>query len=205
MGKSKYNMRIGNGQQFGASRSQPPIARLTLALRAVPVSAGVIGDGLLTARGALVQMAAHGCGTALLDGNQNLNVQPGEPCRGSIQESMAGGAHDRGQLQEWPLHLLAARLLFRTRDRLECERVKRTGGGVQVPLRQMQIPAGRVQVSMTEQKLNGAQIRSGFQQVGSEAMPQGMGWTRLSSPARWAACCTALKMLLESMGTSRLG
>jgi hypothetical protein len=28
---------------------------------------------------------------------------------------------------------------------------------------------------MTEQKLNGAQIRSGFQQVGSEAVPQGVG------------------------------
>ncbi len=39
MGKREDDMRVGHRQQFGASRGQPAVARLALALRAVPVTA----------------------------------------------------------------------------------------------------------------------------------------------------------------------
>ena len=49
VGKRKHDVSIGHGEQFGASRRQPAVARLALALRAVPVPARVIGDGSMAA------------------------------------------------------------------------------------------------------------------------------------------------------------
>ena len=49
MRKREYHMSVGSGQQFGPSRFEPAVARLALALRAVPVAAGVIGDGAMAA------------------------------------------------------------------------------------------------------------------------------------------------------------
>ena len=60
----------------------------------------------MAAAGALVRMPAHCGGAASLDGNKHLQVQPGEPCGGPIQESVACCAYQIGQLQEWPRHLL---------------------------------------------------------------------------------------------------
>ena len=60
----------------------------------------------MAAAGALVDMPAHCGGAASLDGNKHLQVQPGEPCGGPIQESVACCAYKISQLQEWPCHLL---------------------------------------------------------------------------------------------------
>ncbi len=49
MGKREYDMSVGRRKQFGAPRRQPAVARLALALRAVPVPAGVIRDGSMAA------------------------------------------------------------------------------------------------------------------------------------------------------------
>ena len=66
-------------------------------------------------------MATHRGGAASLDGKQYLPVQPGEPGGRPIQESVARCAHEIGQLQEWPLHLLTAVTVFRIRPRREQE------------------------------------------------------------------------------------
>jgi hypothetical protein len=43
----------------------------------------------MAAARALVHMPTHCGGAASLDGNKHLQVQPGEPSRGPIQESVA--------------------------------------------------------------------------------------------------------------------
>jgi hypothetical protein len=45
---------------------------------------------------------------------------------------------------------------------------------LQVPLRQMEVPGGGLQVHMTEQDLNRTQVCSRLQQVGRPAMAQGV-------------------------------
>ena len=43
------DMKIGDGQQFGAAICKPLEARQTLALRAMPIAAGIVGDADLAA------------------------------------------------------------------------------------------------------------------------------------------------------------
>src|SRR5215472_3008405 len=102
--KCEHHMSIGNREQFRASRRQPAVARLALALRAVPVPARVIRDGLMAAGRALVEMTAHRDGTASLDGDEHFEVQPGKPSRRMIDQSVTRCGYDVGQLQERPLH-----------------------------------------------------------------------------------------------------
>ena len=52
----------------------------------------------MAAAAALIQMATHRGGAATPDGSQDLKMQPGEPRGGPLQESVAGGGYDIGQL-----------------------------------------------------------------------------------------------------------
>ena len=172
MGEGEDDMSIGCGKQFRASRGQPTIASVVLTLWAVPVAAGIIGDGTMTAAGALVQMATHRGGATSHDGKQYLPVQPGEPGRRLIQESVARCGYEIRQLQQWPVHLFIAVAVFRIRLRGERERVEGTCRGIEMPLRKVQVPAGGLQIGMAEQELNGVQVCTGFEQMGSEAVPE---------------------------------
>ena len=98
-------------------------------------------------------------------------MQPGEPSRGLIHESMAGDGYDIGQLQKWPLHLFLAATVFRVRGRREGERIERAGSRFEMALRQVQVTAGRIQIGVAQQELNRAQICARFQQVSGEAVP----------------------------------
>jgi len=68
VGERKHDMSVGRREQFGSPRGQPAVAGLALALRAVPVPAGVIRDGSIAAGRTLVHVAAHRGGAAPLDG-----------------------------------------------------------------------------------------------------------------------------------------
>ena len=134
MGQREYNMSVGRREQFGASRREPAVARLALAFRAVPVATRVVGDGAITAAGALVCMAAHRGGAASLDGDQDSKMQPGEPRGRPVHEMVAHRGYDIGQLQERPLHSLLAASAFRVRGCRKRQRIERAGGGFQMPL-----------------------------------------------------------------------
>ena len=54
----------------------------------------------------------------------------------------------------------------------ERERIERTGGCAQMPLRQVQVDGGDLEVSMAEQGLDRAQVCAGFEKVCREAMSQ---------------------------------
>ena len=134
VGQRKHDMSVRRGEQLGATRGQPAVARLALAPRTVPVAARVIRDGAMTAAGALVQMAAHRGGAAPLDGYEYFQMQPGEPGGSPVHESAAGGGYDIGQLQQWPFHSLLAGIALGLRGRREGERIKGTGGSFEMPL-----------------------------------------------------------------------
>jgi len=56
----------------------------------------------------------------------------------------------------------------------DCDLIERVDRCVKLLLRQMKINRGVFQVRMTQQKLNRAEIRPGFQQVRGISMPQGV-------------------------------
>ena len=88
----------------------------------------------MAAAGALVRMPAHCGGAASFDGNKHLQMQPGEPGRRPIQESVACCAYKIGQLQQWPRHLLT-RFVQQVLGRREHERVEKTCDGFEMPFR----------------------------------------------------------------------
>ena len=55
---------------------------------------------------------------------------------------------------------LKVRLMFWTLDQRQV--LQRIGNCMQVPLRQMQVLGGGLQVAVTEQNLDGAQVGAGF-------------------------------------------
>ncbi len=56
--QSEYDVEVWNFEEFLLSRGEPALASLCLTLRTVPVSAGIIRDGLMTALGALIDVTA---------------------------------------------------------------------------------------------------------------------------------------------------
>jgi PAS domain S-box-containing protein len=79
MWEREDDMSVGRQQQLGAARFEPAVARLALALRAVPISACVKRDGPMAAAGTLIQMTSHGGGPASFDCREHFQVRPGEP------------------------------------------------------------------------------------------------------------------------------
>jgi hypothetical protein len=57
-------------------------------------------------------------------------------------------------------------------------------------------------LAMAEEHLDGAQIRTGFQQMCRETMPQGVRNRRFVMPGRFAACRHAAHGTQDVMGTS---
>src|SRR5690348_4797758 len=102
----------------------------------------------MAAARALIQMATHRGGAAPLDGYEHFEVQPGEPRGRPVHESVSGSGYDISQLQEWPLHSLLAGTVYRVRGCRKGERIERAEGSVEMPLRQVQVTAGRLQISV---------------------------------------------------------
>jgi hypothetical protein len=65
MGKGKYHMEVGNGQQFGCSFFKPSLSGDVLTFWAVPVTAGMIPDALSAALIAARKVAATRGGAAV--------------------------------------------------------------------------------------------------------------------------------------------
>src|ERR1700757_3347764 len=67
-------MVIGHGQQFGLAVGQPLLGSRGLALRAMPVAAGIIGDAEVGARLTAFDMPAQGHRSAALDRRHDLEL-----------------------------------------------------------------------------------------------------------------------------------
>ena len=68
---------VADGQQFQLSLGQPPIACTGLTFRAVPVAAGVIGDGQMSAAHARIAMTTERSGAAASDRIKHFALRPG--------------------------------------------------------------------------------------------------------------------------------
>ena len=68
------NMEIGHGQQFGLAVGEPLLGSRGLALRAVPVAAGVVGDAGLATILAAFDMTAQRRRSAALDRRHDLQL-----------------------------------------------------------------------------------------------------------------------------------
>ncbi len=107
MRQSKDEVEVGHGQQLGRARSQPSVASVPLTLGAVPVAAGVIGDGLVSAAGATVAMSAERRRAATHDRVHHLAVLRGKMRSMPSEEAAARYAKDVGHLKGGPAHRFA--------------------------------------------------------------------------------------------------
>src|ERR1700689_3979245 len=119
-------------------------------------------------------MSAERGGAAVQDRPQHLQMQPGKPLLTALEEALSGCADHIGHLQRWPAHL---RLCW---GRRQSERVQRTRGGAEISRRKMKVDGGLLQIAMPQQNLDGAQVRTRFQEMGGEAVPQSV---RMNLPA----------------------
>src|ERR1017187_7300237 len=71
------------------------------------IAAGVVGDGLMPALGALVAMAAESGGAATRNGVQHFDMRPVQPASASFHEAGTAGANHVSHLNGWLVHFLA--------------------------------------------------------------------------------------------------
>src|ERR1035438_9799028 len=103
-------MDVAGWEKFSLTCCDPAFPGSSLTLRAVPVPAGVVGDGgAMSAAGALVGMTAEGGGTTPRNGQQHFDVLPADPLAVSFDESSSRGADEIGHLQGRPARLLLQR------------------------------------------------------------------------------------------------
>src|SRR5277367_6962290 len=95
---------VADGQQLPVSLRQPLVARTGLALRAVPVAAGVIRDGLMSAAHARIAMTTERSGTAASDRIEHLALRPGQRSAIPLPEAVTTDANDVGHLEGRPAH-----------------------------------------------------------------------------------------------------
>ena len=174
MGQSEYDVEVAHRQHFGLPLGDPAVAGRRLALGTMAIAAGVIGDGLMPALGALVAMAAEGGGAATRNGVQHFDMRPVQPAPALFDEAGAAGANNVSHLDGWPVHLLARFTLPRTVAEDETG-ISSSGlaTALQVLAGQMQIDGRVPDVGVTEQLLDGGEIGAGFQQVGGDSCGAG--------------------------------
>src|SRR5215207_2755673 len=105
-------MIVRHRQQVGFARSQPVLCCGTLALRAVPIATGVVGNRRIGAVLAARDMAAEGCRAAVLDCRHHLELFEADmagmsfaPCRTmaaeDIRDLQCRTRHASGALGRW--------------------------------------------------------------------------------------------------------
>src|SRR5439155_2766356 len=78
--QSENDMDVGRGEKFATTCLDPAFAGADLALRAMAITAAVIGDGgTMSATGALLDVAAESAGATARDREQDLDMGPADP------------------------------------------------------------------------------------------------------------------------------
>ena len=103
-GQREDHVEVRHRQQVGLAGRQPVLRRRALALRAVAVAAGVVGDALLAAAGAALDMAAERGGAAGLDRRHHLQLAEAEVSGLGPAPGGAVAAEDVGDLERRAAH-----------------------------------------------------------------------------------------------------
>jgi hypothetical protein len=116
-------------------------------------------------------MPAQGGGTAALDGRQHFQMLAGDPAPTRFDELLSRHPDEIGHLQRRPTHLfISRRLVFLHRGR-QRQGVQGTGGGAEMAVGKVQVNRGLFQIVVTKKHLDGAQVRTRFEQMRGKAMP----------------------------------
>ena len=62
----------------------------------------------MAALAAAIQMSTERCRTAVLDGEEDAEMQPRQPGSVLFEEAVAMRANDIGHLERWPIHFLCS-------------------------------------------------------------------------------------------------
>jgi hypothetical protein len=98
-------MEVARGQKFLLTRGDPAFPSARLALGAMAITAGVVGDGAMAAASALIDVTAQSGGTTARDSQQHFNVLPTNPVTVSFDEGFSRSTDQIGHLERWPAHL----------------------------------------------------------------------------------------------------
>jgi hypothetical protein len=105
MRQSKDDMEVGHGEQVLLTPRELAMARLGLTLRAVPVAARIIRDGLEITSRAGIQMASERSCSASGDGPQHAQLLVAQPGTVLFSKAVTLDAKDVGHLHGRPTHL----------------------------------------------------------------------------------------------------
>lgn len=97
-------MEVGDAEQFLFSRGEPALTRLGLALGTVSVSAGVIGDGLMTAAWTSIHVTAERRGAARAKRPEHSPLLVAQPGSVSFDEAITLRADDIRHLHARAAH-----------------------------------------------------------------------------------------------------
>src|SRR6266566_5125184 len=97
--KRENHMDVTRGEKLLATRCEPAVASSCLALWTVPIAAGVVGDGAMSAAGAFIEMSAERGGATPRNGQEHFNVLPGDPLTASFDECVSRSADQIGHLE----------------------------------------------------------------------------------------------------------
>ena len=104
--KREDHMDVARWEKLLATCCEPAIASSCLTLRAVPISARVVGDGAMSAASALIEMSAERGGATPRNRQEHFDVLPADPLTASFDEGVSRSADQIGHLEGWPVHLL---------------------------------------------------------------------------------------------------
>jgi len=106
LGNGEHHVAVGYGQQLLGLLGQPAVASCRLALRTVPIAAGVESDQPMSTGIALLQPTAQGGGAAGTEVMKSFPLGSRDGVPPAAQEALSVLAKDLGDFQPRFLHLL---------------------------------------------------------------------------------------------------
>ncbi len=170
MGQRKHQMKVRHRQKLGAPGSEPAFLGERLALRAVPVAAGVVVVAKPPARIAALEVAAERLGAAVLNRAHRPVLHRNKAVRRQIRRPKA--CEDLGQFYLYPCRIRTGRMrahgALAVRWIGSLQQIERCVAARQVLLREMEVTRRGTEAPMSEQPLDGVHIGAGFEQMGGK-------------------------------------
>jgi hypothetical protein len=99
VGQCEDNMDVTRWEKLLAPRCEPAIASSCLTLRAVPISARVVGDSAMSTASAFIEMAAERSGATPCNRQQHFDMFPTDPLAVSLGKGSSSSADEIGNLE----------------------------------------------------------------------------------------------------------
>ena len=181
----EHDVEVADRQQVGLALGKPCPRRRALALRAVPVAAGVVGDPPLAAVLAGLDVTAQRRGAAVLDRRHDLELRQAQMPGMGGPVGGPGSAEDVGDLDRGAHGSAVGRDLFRLE---QAELVERARDRADRPGRDLGVEGGVVELGVPEQDLDDpdVDVPSSSRWV-AKLWRSVCGPTRLAMSAAWAA------------------